>query len=160
MTAHRRAAIGDVAFGVICAVCIAVLMVDAANLGERARLFPMAVLWCLLISALIVLSVGAAKLFRDDGEGDAAPAGGAIATLAPPLLVIAGGIMLVWFGFYVTAPVFIFAMHALHTRLSTGAAPTGRMLLSGVALAVIATVIMYVIFDILIGLPAPGGAVF
>ncbi len=160
MTAHRKAAMVDIGFGAFAAAGVAALMLDAADLADRARLFPVAVLWCLLIAALVILAGGLMKLRGDDGAGEKPVAAGGAQFLAPPLVVIAGGALLVWFGFYLTSPVFIVAMHALHMRLSTGAAPTGRMLLTGLALAVIATAVMYLIFDVLIGLPAPAGAIF
>lgn len=160
MKVRRREAMSDVAFGAVAAGVVALLMFDSADLGERAKLFPVAVLWCLLIAALAVLTTGLLNLRHDKVQIERSFDGGWMKIIAPPLLVIAGGAMLVWFGFYVMSPVFIFAMHALHMRLSTGAVPNRRMLLSGLTLAIVATGVMYLIFDILIGLPAPSGTFF
>lgn len=159
MASLRRSALADIGFGAIASSGIAVLMLDAADLGERAKLFPTAVLWCLLIASLLMIAQGVLAL-RRHAQSDAPATAGLGQAIAPSLLVIAGGAMLVYFGFYLTAPLMIFAVHALHTRLSTGAPPTGRMLATGAALALVATAVMYLIFDVLVGLPAPAGTIF
>ncbi|MFN7026785.1 MAG: tripartite tricarboxylate transporter TctB family protein [Pseudorhizobium sp.] len=160
MAAERERKYADLGFGAGAAIVVTALMYDANDLGDRARLFPMAVLWCLLIAALWMLVQGAASFWRSAAPVDVSNNHGLVRALAPSLVIVAAGVLLVTFGFYLTAPLVIFVVHALHTYLSTGARPKRRMLATGAALALIATAVIYLIFDILIGLPAPEGAIF
>lgn len=163
MSALRRAAIVDIGFGAIALTGVLVLMYDGADLGPRARLFPMAVLWCLAIAAALIILHGVWTVWGDRENANAMPAPSSdtlVKAIAPTALIIGAGVLLVYLGFYLTAPIVILAIHSLHTRLSTGQRPSGRMLATGCVLAICATAVMYVVFDMLIGLPAPAGALF
>lgn len=163
MSAQRRAAIADIGFGVIALTGVFLLIHDGADLGPRARLFPMAVLWCLAIAAALIIAQGAWTIWRDRANPNPVPSGSGdtlAQAIAPTALIIGAGVLVVYLGFYLTAPIVILAIHSLHVRLSTGARPTGRMFATGCALALGATAVMYLVFDTLIGLPAPAGALF
>ncbi|MFN7027616.1 MAG: hypothetical protein ACK4QP_24420, partial [Pseudorhizobium sp.] len=64
MAAERERKYADLGFGAGAAIIVTALMYDANDLGDRARLFPMTVLWCLLIAALWMLVQGAASFWR------------------------------------------------------------------------------------------------
>lgn len=163
MSAQRRAAFADIGFGAIALLGVFTLIFDGADLAPRARLFPMAVLWCLAVAAALITVQGLWSFWNARGDVSATPAApgeSLVRAVAPTALIIGAGVLLVLTGFYLTAPVVILAIHSLHIRLSTGARPSRRMFATGVALALGATLFMYLIFDILIGLPAPAGTLF
>lgn len=163
MSAQRRAAIADTGFGTIALLGVLVLIHDGADLAARARLFPIAVLWCLAGAAALIALQGLWTIWQARNEPAMAAdtqAETLAQSIAPTALIIGAGVLVVYLGFYVTAPIVILAIHSLHVRLSTGARPSGRILATGCALALGATAVMYVVFHMLIGLPAPAGTLF
>ncbi|MEX0623447.1 hypothetical protein [Saccharospirillum sp.] len=150
----------EILFGVIGVAITLWLLTEAAQLPERAALFPTALLWCLLV-VTAAIAIQAAyigfKLEREEGHAYSRKAAG---LLMPAFLLVAAGLILMAFGFYVTAPLMIFAFHTLHAHRSGHAAFSVAILRRGILLALFATLGMFLVFDVLIGLPAPSGTLF
>lgn len=148
------------AFGIVGAVISVWLLTETAQLPERSALFPAALLWCLLVVSAVIairaLYLGYAA--RDDQTPLAA--NGARGLLVPSLFLVGAGTLLAAFGFYITAPVVIFAFHGLHAHRTGHAALSADVIKRGLILAILATLTMYLVFDVLIGLPAPSGTLF
>ena len=159
MPEGRRASLADIAFGSLSAVVILLLLQQAQDFAPRARIFPVAVLWVLLVASVLILGTGALRLWRA-GRGPVALGEGVARLVAASVLIALGGVLLTWFGFYITSVVMILAIFILHHTLAAQSPPSGRLLATGCVYAVVATGAMYLIFSMLIGLPAPSGTMF
>ncbi|MFC3392819.1 tripartite tricarboxylate transporter TctB family protein [Aidingimonas halophila] len=146
-------------FGIVGAAGAVWLLNEAASFPPRSSLFPTALLWCLLAVTAIMAIQAAYRgwLRRDEADAPEAKAGG---LLAPSVLLAGAGVTLSAFGFYITAPLVIFAFHTLHAHRSGEGALARPSLTRGLLLAALATLVMYLTFDVLIGLPAPSGTLF
>jgi|GEM_PF-2265129 len=159
MPEERRASLGDIAFGGISAAVILILLLQAQDFAPRARIFPVAVLWVLLVASVAMAAAGALRLWRV-GLGPVGLGEGTVKLIAASALIALSGVLLTWFGFYITAIVMILAIFILHNGLALGRWPSGRLLATGCIYAAVATGAMYLIFSVLIGLPAPSGTLF
>ena len=159
MAYSRRASLTDIVFGIVSSIVVLALMYQAQDFAPRARLFPMAVLWVLLCAAVITACVGGWRLFRADSEPEAMDRS-SLRLVVASALVAFGGVLLTWVGFYVTSLLMIVAVFVLHATLAEGHMPKAKVLLVGGAYAVVATGVMYLIFTVAIGLPAPSGTLF
>lgn len=159
MPYSRRASRTDIAFGIVSAIIVLALMYQAQDFAPRARLFPMAVLWVLLCSAVITACIGGWRLFHAGSEPEALDKS-SLRLIVASALVAFGGVLLTWVGFYVTSLLMIMAVFVLHATLAEGHMPKAKVLLVGGVYAVAATGVMYLIFTVAIGLPAPSGTLF
>ncbi len=159
MADSKRGLVTDILFGGAAAIVVIVLMQQAQEFAPRARLFPMAVLWVLLCAALITAVVGAWRLWRA-GMGPVELDNSFLRLLGASALIASGGLLLSWVGFYLTSIVMILAVFILHNTLAEGHAPKAKVLLVGAVYAAVATGVMYLVFSVAIGLPAPSGTVF
>ncbi|MEX1057399.1 MAG: tripartite tricarboxylate transporter TctB family protein [Natronospirillum sp.] len=145
-------------FGVVGAAISAWLLTETAQLPERSALFPAALLWCLLVVTAVIAIRAAYLGYTNDAEQTAVA--GAQGLLVPAALLVSAGVLLAAFGFYITAPVVIFSFHTLHAHRSGHAVLAADVIKRGLMLAILATLSMYLVFDVLIGLPAPSGTLF
>lgn len=148
----------DLAFGAIVAAGAVVLLIEAADLPRRSGLFPRAVLWCVLVVGLGLLLTSALDILRGAPGDSASGRGWRDGILVPAAILIGAGAILYAFGFYVVSPILILTVYLWHTHATVGDALSARNLRTGVTLAFVATGVMYLIFNIVIGLPAPSGA--
>lgn len=148
----------DLIFGSTVVVGTVLLLIDAVDLPSRSALFPVSVLWCMLAVGAWTLLASALRALRNHGTVENPAAGWRDAIGVPTLIIAAAGAILYAFGFYVVSPLLIFAVYLWHTHASVGGALSRRSMATGATLAVVATGAMYLIFDILIGLPAPSGS--
>lgn len=156
---ERRASLADIAFGGLSAAVIVLLLQQAQDFAPRAQIFPVAVLWVLLVASVLIVGTGALRLWRA-GIGPISLGEGVSRLVAASVLIAIGGALLTWFGFYITSVVMILAIFILHHALAMQRWPSGRLLATGFVYAVVATGVMYLIFSMLIGLPAPSGTMF
>jgi len=159
MAHSRRASLTDIVFGIVSTIVVLYLMSQAQDFAARARLFPMAVLWVLLCAAVITACVGGWRFFRTE-SGQEAQDSSLLRLVVASALVAFGGVLLTWVGFYVTSVIMILAVFILHATLAEGQAPKAKVWLVGGTYAVAATGVMYLIFTVAIGLPAPSGTLF
>ena len=159
MADSKRGSLTDILFGGAAAIVVIVLMQQAQDFAPRARLFPLAVLWVLLCTALITAAAGAWRLWRA-GLGSVELDKSLMRLLGASALIASGGFLLTLVGFYLTSAVMILAVFVLHNTLAENRAPKAKAVLIGAVYAVLATGVMYLIFSVAIGLPAPSGTLF
>lgn len=150
----------EIIFGIIGVAIALWLQTEAAQLPERSALFPSALLWCLVVATAVIAIQAAYLGFKAGIAKDSADSSRESDLLVPASLLVAAGVVLMAFGFYITAPLVIFVFHALHAHRSGHAAFSAVILKRGLMLALFSTLGMYLVFDVLIGLPAPSGTLF
>lgn len=148
----------DLVFGLLVTVGAVFLLIEAADLPRRSGMFPRAVLWCVLVVGIGLLLLSVLDFLRG-APGDVVSGRGWFdGILVPAAILMGAGVILYAFGFYIVSPILIFTVYLWHTHASVGDALSSRSLRTGATLAVVATGAMYLIFKIVIGLPAPSGA--
>lgn len=147
-------------FGALGAALSVWLLREAAQLPERSALFPTALLWCLLVVSLLIALKAIYTGYITGISQDADDTDASNGLWVPAVMLIGTGALLAAVGFYFTALVVIFAFHALHGYRSGESLLSASLLRRGLLLAVLATLVMYLVFDVLIGLPAPSGTLF
>lgn len=149
--------IADIALGAVILLGSLWLFLEAQALAAGPGLFPRFVLALMIVTGAGIAAAAILSGMRDQTTGPPSAAWGRSIGV-PGVILIAAGTLLYAFGFYVTSPLLIVAVYLWHCRVSTGAVQLWRDPAVAVALAVGATLVMYLIFDRLIGLPAPSGA--
>lgn len=152
-----RGHVEDIVLGVVIFLFGAWLYTDALSLAPGPGMFPRFVLGLITASGLGMVLVAVMSGIRGK-ETDFPETDWARIIGIPAIMLIAAGVLLYAFGFYVTSPLLILTVYLWHCRVSTGTIQLWRDPGVAVALAVGATLIMYLVFDRLIGLPAPAGA--
>lgn len=149
--------IADIVLGGLILVIALWFFLDAQSLATGPGLFPRFILGLLTLTGAGILAVAILSGLR--GRADPpAPIAWARGIGVPALILIAAGAALYALGFYVASPLLIIAIYLWHCHVSNGAIRLGRDPGVAVALAVGATLVMYLVFDRLIGLPVPTGA--
>ncbi|MFN4128825.1 MAG: tripartite tricarboxylate transporter TctB family protein [Paracoccaceae bacterium] len=133
------------------------LFVDAQSLAAGPGLFPRFILALMIATGAGIVAAAILAGMRGQVAEVRTMAWGR-SICVPGAILIAAGALLYAFGFYVTSPLLIAAVYLWHCRVSAGTVRLWRDPAVAVALAVGATLVMYLIFDQLIGLPAPSGA--
>ena len=155
MTVIRRYARPELILGVIGVLASIWLLRDIGQLERpRAAVFPSALLWCLLVVSAVI---GIQGMIGPLKAGSSTASGRLADLIVPTVILILGGVLVSLVGFYLTAPVLIFAFHAVHVHRSGQQMLSRQALSRGLGLAVAATAVMYLMFDVLIGLPTPSG---
>lgn len=150
----------EIIFGAFGVAITLGLLTEATQLPARSALFPTALLWCLLVVTAVIAIQAAYQGYIAEANNDQTDRSKTNGLLVPASMLVAGGVVLALFGFYVTAPLMIFAFHTLHAHRTGQAATSAVTLKRGLLLALFATLGMYFVFDVLIGLPAPSGNLF
>lgn len=161
MSDDRKSAVNaqEIILGGCILAASAFLLGEAADFPARSTLFPKAVLWCMVAvgAGLIIVPIARAMAGQPSLAERVAWFSG---ILAPSSILVAAAVSLALFGFYVTSPLLILAIHTYHKHRSTRDALAARSLAAGVGLALGSTAVMYLVFSVVIGLPAPSGALF
>ena len=132
------------------------LFVEVQSLASGPRLFPRFIVALMTATGAGIVAVAIISGIR--GQSEAMPVAWIRSIGIPATILILAAAVLYAFGFYVTSPLLIFTIYLWHRYVSTGAIQLWHDVGVSAALAVGATLVMYVIFDQLIGLPAPAGA--
>lgn len=146
-------------------------LIEAAGLPARARMFPVAVLSGILIVGLLLIvdairqwrvsvAAGPVEAPKVDAS-DARLAQALVLQVAVPGVVLVGAFLVLMIaGFYVASPVLLFVLYVFHIARAEPGALTLRRSGIGVVFAIVTTAFMYVVFTLLLGLPAPAGLLF
>jgi putative tricarboxylic transport membrane protein len=135
---------------------------EAAALPSRARMFPQAVLWGMATVGLLILVQAVASRLRETEPGGT----GALASTLIWQIAIPGGmlvltyVLLTFFGFYLSVPVLLVSLYLFHIYRAAPGTLTAATVAWSFAFAAIATLAMYGLFTLLLGLPAPSGVLF
>ncbi|MFN3663545.1 tripartite tricarboxylate transporter TctB family protein [Yoonia sp.] len=146
----------DIVLGVVIFFVGLWLLTEAQSLASGPRIFPRFILTLMTITGAGIVAVAIFAGVR--GQSQAEPVAWVRSIGLPAVFLIVSAIVLYAFGFYVTSPLLIFTIYLWHCHIATGAINLARDPGIAAALAVGATLVMYLIFDQLIGLPAPAGA--
>ncbi|MFN3275367.1 MAG: tripartite tricarboxylate transporter TctB family protein [Paracoccus sp. (in: a-proteobacteria)] len=149
--------ISDIILGAVILLGSLWLFLEAQSLAAGPGLFPRFILTLMIVTGAGIVAVAILSGMR--GQNAVAPSmawGRSIGV--PGAILIAAGALLYAFGFYVTSPLLIVAIYLWHCRVSAGAVRLWRDAVAALVLAAGATLVMYLVFDRLIGLPAPSGA--
>ncbi|MFN3525960.1 MAG: tripartite tricarboxylate transporter TctB family protein [Paracoccus sp. (in: a-proteobacteria)] len=133
------------------------LFLEAQSLAPGPGLFPRFILALITLTGAGIMAFALLSGIRGRAEPPATIAWGR-SIAVPSIILIAAGALLYAFGFYITSPLLIIAIYLWHCRVATGAVRLWRDPAVAVALALGATLALYLVFDQLIGLPAPSGA--
>lgn len=137
-------------------------LVEAAALPSRARMFPGAILWGIaLVGVLIVAQAVLNRLREDAPDGSAALASALVWQIAIPGSILVGTYVLLTFvGFYLAVPVLLVALYLYHVHRAAPGTLVPATLVWSLGFAAITTLAMFVLFTLLLRLPAPSGALF
>jgi putative tricarboxylic transport membrane protein len=137
-------------------------LLEAAALPPRARMFPQAILWGIAVVGVLIAAQAVVNRLRED-----APDGsGALTSALVWQIAVPGGILaltyvlLTFVGFYLAVPVLIVALYLYHVRRAAPQALGPATIVWSLGFAALATGAMYVVFTLLLRLPAPSGALF
>ncbi|QDA36294.1 tripartite tricarboxylate transporter TctB family protein (plasmid) [Paracoccus liaowanqingii] len=148
---------GDIVLGGVIFTIGLALFLQAQSLAPGPGLFPRFVLALMTATGagIVALAILAGMRGR---PAEAAQADWGRSVGVPAIILIAAGVLLYAIGFYLTSPLLIIAVYLWHCRVANGAVRLWRDPGVALVLAVGATLVLYLVFDRLIGLPAPTGA--
>ncbi|MFU8824869.1 tripartite tricarboxylate transporter TctB family protein [Yoonia sp.] len=151
-----RANTADIVLGSVIFLIGLWLFANVQSLASGPRLFPRFIVALMAATGAGIVAVAIVSGIR--GQSEAMPVAWFRSIGIPAVILILAAIILYAFGFYVTSPLLIFTVYMWHRYVSTGAIHPRRDTGVAAALAVGATLVMYAVFNQLIGLPAPAGA--
>ncbi|WP_355660904.1 tripartite tricarboxylate transporter TctB family protein [Halomonas salifodinae] len=144
---------------------------QAAELPSRSAMFPQFVLWGLGITGALMILQALLQRWRAQpaGEGAVQADREARARFIDTLLfqiLVPGGMLLAAFGlltvvgFYPASAFLVFVVYCYHDYRVDPASLTRRAVIKAGGFALVITLLMYLIFTLLLGLPAPSGVFF
>lgn len=161
--------ISNLILGVVTLLSSVFFYLQTTDLPERSALFPQFVLWGLAVVGVLLifqaLLAGRKSVGEKEFEARLEARGKLKETLFFQVL-IPGGLLLIAYGllltvgFYPASALLVFTVYSYHTyRIDAG--NLNRALWGRAAMfAAVITLLMYLIFTLLLGLPAPSGALF
>jgi putative tricarboxylic transport membrane protein len=154
--------IPNLLLGAAIAIFSGYFLLEAAALPARARMFPQAILWGIAIVGVLIAAQAVLNRLRDEvPNGTAALASALVWQIAVPGGLLAGTYVLLTFvGFYLAVPVLLVALHLYHVRRAAPEALGPSTFAWSLGFAALTTGAMYVLFTLLLRLPAPSGALF
>lgn len=161
--------ISNLILGVVTLLSSIFFYLQTTDLPERSALFPQFVLWGLaIVGALLIfqsLLAGRKSVEKKELEARREARVQLTDTIAFQVL-IPGGLLLLTYGlllsvgFYPASAFLVFTIYSYH-GYRIDSANLNRALWGRAAIfAVVITLLMYLIFTLLLGLPAPSGALF
>jgi putative tricarboxylic transport membrane protein len=154
--------IPNLLLGAVIAVFAGYFLTEAAALPPRARMFPQAVLWGMAAAGVLIMAQAVASRLRgNEPDGSGALASALVWQIAIPGGVLVGTYLLLTFvGFYLSVPVLLVALYLYHVSRAAPERLGPVTIAWSLGFAAIATLGMYVLFTLLLRLPAPSGALF
>ncbi|EWG99291.1 tripartite tricarboxylate transporter TctB family protein [Halomonas sp. BC04] len=157
--------------GIILIIASVLLYTQVGDLPRRSAMFPKMVLWGIGITGLLMLIDAAikAKKLAVAGDEAIAQAGEERSKMRDTLLfqiLVPGTVMLLTFlilmvvGFYVASAFLVFVIYCYHDYRVDPASLKRKVYVKGGIFAVLVTLFMYLVFTLLLGLPAPSGVFF
>ncbi|CAM3874283.1 tripartite tricarboxylate transporter TctB family protein [Alkalicoccus chagannorensis] len=153
----------SIVIGIISIIFAAAAWTMTTDLPPESALFPRLILGSMGVVGLLMTIDGARKL-RTENIEDEEP--GLTKNIVIFQLVIPGAIMLFAYGllhlagFFITAFVVINILYYYQRYRMLEALPSGRDALTGVILSGSVTLVTYLVFSVLLGLPTPSGEWF
>lgn len=158
MKVGLRRYLPEIAFGSCATLVSLALLHDSSGLPERSALFPHAVLVCMTVAGLGILGEGLFNAAKSEGAPRAAARSWLSGIVVPAVVLFGSGLLLYLLGFYLTAPIVTLVIYIVHVQLATGGGFAADTLMRGGVLAIAMAAAMYLVFNIIIGLPSPNGA--
>ncbi len=154
--------IPNLLLGAAIAVFAGYFLIEAAALPRRARMFPQAVLYGMLLVGVLIMAQAAVNRLRGVApEGTTALVSSLVWQIAIPGGVLVGTyVLLTLVGFYLAVPVLLVVLYLYHIHRSAPGTLGTATIARSLGFAAAATLGMYVLFTLLLGLPAPSGVLF
>ncbi|MBD3897537.1 tripartite tricarboxylate transporter TctB family protein [Halomonas sp. ML-15] len=157
--------------GIFLIIASALLYTQVVDLPVRSAMFPKMVLWGAGITGLLMLIDAAikAKRLATADDLDIAEVKSERIKMRDTLvfqIMVPGGIMLLTFmlltvvGFYLASAFLVFVIYCYHDYRIDPARLKRKVYLKGCVFAFLVTLFMYLVFTLLLGLPAPSGVLF
>ncbi|MDQ7732474.1 tripartite tricarboxylate transporter TctB family protein [Halomonas sp. SpR1] len=161
--------LSNLILGVVVLLSSIFFYLQTTDLPERSALFPQFILWGLVIVGILLifqaLLEGRKKVSQEVSEARREERGQfndiLIFQVAVPggLLLVAYG-LLVSVGFYPASTFLVFTIYSYHAYRIDAANLKSALWMRAIFFALVITLFMYLIFTLLLGLPAPSGALF
>lgn len=136
-------------------------LVEAASLPERARMFPKTVLWGMAMTGVLLVVQSLLPRLREAPDDTGGLGSALVWQIAiPGGILVLTYVLLTFVGFYFSVPVLLVAVYLYHIRRADPAALGPATIAWSLGFAAVTTLAMYGLFNVLLGLPAPSGALF
>lgn len=163
--------ISNIILGVILIIFSVFFGFQVVDLPERSALFPSMILWGIGITGILMVLTTLWKYRKEivtgGGPHEQSPEQRAkfnatmiYQIIIPGLILLATYGLLVLFGFYPGSFFLVFVIYGYHAFRMDPQSLGARLLLKALIFSLIITVSMYLIFSLMLGLPAPSGTLF
>lgn len=155
--------------GVVTLLSALLLLLQTTDLPERSALFPQLVLWGIAATGILMIFQAFLERRKAAIEGTRETQRKERAQLSsilffqvfiPGSLMLVGYLILLAVGFYPASAFLVFTIYGYHSYRIDSAQLNPQTFIRAVVFALVITVFMYLVFTLLLGLPAPSGNFF
>ncbi|MDQ7727057.1 tripartite tricarboxylate transporter TctB family protein [Halomonas sp. SpR8] len=161
--------LSNLILGVVILLSSIFFYLQAIDLPERSALFPHFILWGMAIVGVLLIFQALLEVRKKVSQEGLVSRREARAQLNDILIfqvLVPGGLLLMAYGlllsvgFYPASAFLVFTIYSYHAYRIDAANLNKSMWFRSIGFAIAVTLFMYLIFTLLLGLPAPSGALF